>query len=339
MQYHNDKSNFEKFPQSTWSKLPQANPSPLKIAWPTLAALWLAAWLLLGCNARQDLPETARPPEISTTVSPAIVSTGGDGAIGSAEPSATLTATPSTIAANSATPEPALTVDVCTDRAAFVEDVTIPDGAELHPGEPFTKTWRLQNSGNCPWTVDYGAVFVAGDKLGGSTDIPISEIVEPGANLDLSIRMQAPISTGSYRGSWMLRDPQGDSFGVGSAGGTAFWVQIEVVDHTSSALATPSSDSPAAGICPEATGSIVTMTINPDVPDPRCMIVQADQRLRVVNNHESSLDVALGHLTATVAAGESVTFELPFGELLMVGVHHLLVDPCCGGSIWLQANP
>jgi hypothetical protein len=69
------------------------------------------------------------------------------------------------------------------------------------------------------------------------------------------------------------------------------------------------------------------------------MIVQADQRLRVVNDQEDSLEVALGRLTATIEPGASVTFDTPFGELLMEGVHHLQVDPCCGGSLWLKSSP
>ncbi|HSR20131.1 MAG TPA: NBR1-Ig-like domain-containing protein, partial [Anaerolineales bacterium] len=38
------------------------------------------------------------------------------------------------------------------NNAAFVSDVTIPDGTILKPGEKFTKTWRIYNSGSCSWT-------------------------------------------------------------------------------------------------------------------------------------------------------------------------------------------
>src|SRR5690349_12154805 len=42
-------------------------------------------------------------------------------------------------------------VSTC-DSAAYVKDVTIPDGTIFSPGAQFTKTWRLQNIGTCTWT-------------------------------------------------------------------------------------------------------------------------------------------------------------------------------------------
>ena len=303
-----------------------------------LMAIVLAglAGLLVGCNAPQSSPEVDKPP-VSTeaaveTVLPSEATVEG----GVVTQTPTLTSTLSLDPTSTPTVVPETRVDVCADTASFVEDVTVPDGAELHPGELFTKVWRLKNSGNCPWTGEYGAEFIAGDQLGALPDVPIEGRVEPGESLDLSIQMRAPIRTGSYQGTWMLRDPSGETFGVGGGGETAFWVQIEVVEQESTALATPVSESPAAGICPEAEGSIVTMTIRPDIPDTRCMIVHKDQRLRVVNEREISLEVALGRLTANIDPGESVTFDTSFGDLLMQGVHYLLVDPCCGGSLWLQ---
>ena len=47
------------------------------------------------------------------------------------------------------------------DAAAFVRDVTIPDGTIVEPGRDFTKTWRLKNVGTCSWTTAYALVFVS----------------------------------------------------------------------------------------------------------------------------------------------------------------------------------
>jgi hypothetical protein len=104
-------------------------------------------------------------------------------------------------------------------------------------------------------------------------------------------------------------------------------------------LATPVASQPAAGICGEAQGTVVTMTIYPDIPDPRCVVVRADQQLRVVNRREETLEISLGQLTATLEPGAEYTFELPFGRLLLPGVHVLGVSPCCGGEIWLKDGP
>ena len=103
-------------------------------------------------------------------------------------------------------------------------------------------------------------------------------------------------------------------------------------------LATPIASQPAAGICGEAQGTVVTMTINPDIPDPRCVVVRPDQNLRVVNRRDETLGVSLGRLSATLEPGTEHTFEQPFGHLLLPGVHSLGVRPCCGGEIWLKAG-
>ena len=87
-------------------------------------------------------------------------------------------------------------------------------------------------------------------------------------------------------------------------------------------LATPYSDQPAAGICASPEGALVTITIYPDIPDPRCAIVRPDQRLQVVNSTQADLQVSLGDFTATLAPG----------------VHQVQVLPCCGPELWLQTG-
>ena len=39
------------------------------------------------------------------------------------------------------------------------QDVTVPDGTELNPGDDFTKTWRIMNNGSCTWNTSYDAIF------------------------------------------------------------------------------------------------------------------------------------------------------------------------------------
>ncbi len=52
----------------------------------------------------------------------------------------------------------------CTFDSAFVADVTVPEGTEIPPGKSFTKTWRVRNTGTCPWKAGTGLVFVSGDQ-------------------------------------------------------------------------------------------------------------------------------------------------------------------------------
>ncbi|MBE3066584.1 MAG: Ig-like domain repeat protein [Chloroflexi bacterium] len=130
------------------------------------------------------------------------------------------------------TPPP---VSTC-DKAAFVTDVTIPDGTALAGGTPFTKTWRLQNVGTCTWTTSYRLVFSGGDYMGATAsafNLPTS--VAPGGTIDLSVNLTAPISAGNFIGYWKLRNASGTNFGVGASGTSVFLVNINVVSSYGSA--------------------------------------------------------------------------------------------------------
>lgn len=105
------------------------------------------------------------------------------------------------------------------------------------------------------------------------------------------------------------------------------------------ALATPVASSPAAGICAEHEGNLVSVTIHPDIPDPRCSYVRSDQRLRVINQRGETLTVSLAGLATQIAPGDEHIFEQPFGSLLMPGVHRFDVSPCCGAELILPASP
>ena len=67
----------------------------------------------------------------------------------------------------------------------------------------------------------------------------------------------------------------------------------------------------AAGICGQAEGEVVTMTIRPDVPDPRCLSVTSTQRLRVVNSRGEPITVTLFTQTASIAVGGSIWLQAP----------------------------
>src|SRR5512138_302063 len=72
------------------------------------------------------------------------------------------------------------------DRAQFVADVTVPDGAKFAPGSAFTKTWRLKNVGTCTWSTSYSLVFSSGEPMGGPASIAFPLNVPPGQMVDLS---------------------------------------------------------------------------------------------------------------------------------------------------------
>jgi hypothetical protein len=114
------------------------------------------------------------------------------------------------------------------DRATFVADVTVPDGTNVTPGQAFTKTWRLRNTGQCTWTTGYSLVFSAGDQMGGASSINLPTSVAPRQTIDLSVNLTAPESAGSYRGYWLLKNAAGRTFGIGSLANKPFWLAINV---------------------------------------------------------------------------------------------------------------
>ncbi len=107
------------------------------------------------------------------------------------------------------------------NAAQFISDITIPDGTILEPGESFTKTWRVKNSGTCTWTTAYAAVFSSGNAMGGPASQAIGGTVNPGQSVDISINFTAPTSTGDYTAYYKLRDAGGVLF-------SQIYVQIKV---------------------------------------------------------------------------------------------------------------
>jgi uncharacterized protein YkwD len=113
----------------------------------------------------------------------------------------------------------------CVDGATFVADVTIPDYAHLDPRQPFTKTWRIKNTGSCTWNTSYMAVYASGDKLGGPNSIAFTETA-PGGTMDISADMAAPGTDGQYKIFYQLEDATGKSMTIDA--GNTIWAIITV---------------------------------------------------------------------------------------------------------------
>ena len=86
--------------------------------------------------------------------------------------------------------------------SSFVDDVTIPDGMVVAPGQKFVKTWRVVNDGDVsfpPATAlrHYGDARLGGDEKGLEVGTK-----EPGEVFDVSVPLVAPDSP---RGRYMVR--------------------------------------------------------------------------------------------------------------------------------------
>jgi hypothetical protein len=100
----------------------------------------------------------------------------------------------------------------CTYNAAFVADVTVPDGTPWLPNQAFNKIWRMKNTGNCAWAGQIQFVYVSGEAMTTVTSIA-AQNTAPGSAADFLIPMTAPATLGRHQGNWQLRDERGALFG------------------------------------------------------------------------------------------------------------------------------
>jgi hypothetical protein len=121
---------------------------------------------------------------------------------------------------------------VC-DSAQFIDhvivDVPVQDGTVVMPGTIFTKTWQVLNDGSCEWTEEYSLVHVGGNPMGvEDAVVDLATPVPAGQVFDFSLKMIAPSEPGTYTSEWMLRNPAGETFGVGPEGERPLSVELVV---------------------------------------------------------------------------------------------------------------
>jgi hypothetical protein len=158
-------------------------------------------------------------------------------------PTATLTPMVTNTVAILATPTRAATVSSC-DNSLFVSDVTIPDNTVMTPGQSFTKTWSIKNAGTCNWTTSYKVAFLSGESMG-STATAITSAVNANHADNISIKLVAPITKGTYTGYFIMQNAAGKSFGA------SFYVTIVVSTSATATVTgtiTPTPDLLATGV-------------------------------------------------------------------------------------------
>jgi polar amino acid transport system substrate-binding protein len=156
------------------------------------------------------------------------------GAGGIITPPAPVPTTP----AQPTTPAVQPTAAPCVNGMRFVADLNLDDNnmqspPPISPGQPFSKGWRIQNSGTCAWTTSYRLVFVSGNVPGasmGGQPTPVQGFVPAGQQYDISVNLVAPLASGTYQGIWQMVDEQSHPFG------DRIWVGVTV---PAQATATP----------------------------------------------------------------------------------------------------
>jgi hypothetical protein len=99
------------------------------------------------------------------------------------------------------------------ENSTYIDDVTIPDGTVLAPGESFIKKWTLKNTGFCMWRAGYRLTFFQGDSMSGE-GTEIGRAIASGDQANISATLTAPATEGTYTGYWIMSDDFGYSFGM-----------------------------------------------------------------------------------------------------------------------------
>lgn len=147
------------------------------------------------------------------------------------------------------TTRPQPTAVPLVNNAKWVADVTVPDGTAFAPNARFTKTWRVRNSGTTTWSSGYQLAFLSGDRMGSPSFVNLSRALKPGEQADLSVQLSAPAKPGTYRGTYQLRNAQGEFFGS----------KLTVVIKVPASTAAPTQTTPTAF-------TVTWMEIAPQVP-------------------------------------------------------------------------
>lgn len=208
-----------------------------------VSVLLLSAILLGACGSSANTNTDAILTEAAQIAFQALTETAA-----AAPPTATFTPVPPTPTFTPEPPTPTATPEggeqqpIATPTAlqqpstsgvpclrANLEYESIPDGSQIYADIPFTKVWRLKNTGSCTWTREFAAIWVQGDLIGADSVIEFTDKdIPPGGYAMIEVSMRAPDKSGFYKGYWMLRG-DGAIFGIGNGGREWFWVDIQVL--------------------------------------------------------------------------------------------------------------
>jgi hypothetical protein len=154
-------------------------------------------------SSRKASPTAAPTVSVSTSTPPPL------------EPTLTVTTTleASPTLESSPTPEPPSATPVCADSLRYIEDVTLPDGTQVSPGQALEKQWRVENNGSCDWDARYRLKLVDGYSPLGAAGEQALYPARAGSEAVLTINFIAPLEPGTYRTAWQASGPDGTAFG------------------------------------------------------------------------------------------------------------------------------
>ncbi|KAF2293270.1 hypothetical protein GH714_040640 [Hevea brasiliensis] len=107
----------------------------------------------------------------------------------------------------------------------FILDVNLLDGTMMAPSTPFTKIWRMRNSGSIVWPQGVQLVWIGGDRFSHADSVELeipADGVPVDGELDIAVDFTSPELPGRYISYWRMASPSGTKFGQ------RVWVLIQV---------------------------------------------------------------------------------------------------------------
>jgi hypothetical protein len=178
---------------------PSQEPTPDVAAIRTSAASTVVSQFTLTAAAFTPTPRSAPTDTSAPEGATAGATAGATNTAATGQPQAQVTNTQGTSLA------------LC-DNLEFVADVTVPDDTTMSPGQDFLKTWRVKNAGSCPWGDGYELVYADyANEMSGQPQA-ITQVVQPGQEVEVSVQFTAPDAIGEYLSAWQMSNPAGVTF-------------------------------------------------------------------------------------------------------------------------------
>ncbi|MCC7119818.1 MAG: hypothetical protein IT310_14935 [Anaerolineales bacterium] len=136
----------------------------------------------------------------------------------------------------------------------FIRHVNYPDGTVMKPGQYFTKTWKVQNTGTCDWKFLYRLAFLSGPNMEPSYRT-LGKLVHPGSWAELSVDLTAPTQPGTHTAYFRFSD-----------GTNMFGVTLGVTIKVEAPTNTPKPVTPTNTSAPTSTPTNTPIPSNTPVP-------------------------------------------------------------------------
>jgi Tol biopolymer transport system component len=129
----------------------------------------------------------------------------------------------------------------CQPAITLIADMTIPAGTRFASPQPFTKIWRVKNSGTCTWTPTHYLLRFGeeGEQMGGAPFVRIPGAIQPGATVDLALPLVAPETPGRHVSHWKVFGRDGNAVPGPDGNPVTLTVDIEVLAAGQTVLPQP----------------------------------------------------------------------------------------------------